>query len=380
MTRVLVVDDSALMRKQLVAMLQGEPGFEIEVARNGREALQQLDRFGPDVITLDINMPEMDGLTALSHIMVQRPTPVVMLSSLTEKGAMATLEAMALGAVDYLPKPDGTISLSIDQVRGELLCKVRAAASARIRTPGSRPAAGSNRPDPLVPRREAPGVAVTRAAASVAARPGMAQRPLAAAAAPSTAKYPFGLVVIGVSTGGPRTLEEILPKLPTYFPWPVLVAQHMPVAFTAPFANRLNTHCAMRVTEVNQPTALEPGNVYIAQGGSDMFVSDRGGRLFAVVKPADQRYAWHPSVEALVESAMRYCPPQKLVSVMLTGMGDDGADAMAEVFRRGGRTIAESERSAVVFGMPGELVKRGGATLTLDSGDIADQLVQWVMH
>jgi two-component system chemotaxis response regulator CheB len=369
MTRVLVVDDSALMRKQLVSMLQTEPGFEVEIARNGREALQQLDRFGPDVITLDINMPEMDGLTALSHIMVQRPTPVVMLSSLTEKGAMATLEAMALGAVDYLPKPDGTISLSIDKVRGELLGKVRAAAGARIRSGSSRVAATPTRTERPVPRRQAGNVEVGRSTANATVRP-----------AASTGKYPFGLVVIGVSTGGPRTLEDILPKLPANFLWPVLVAQHMPAAFTGPFASRLDAHCALRVTEVNQPTALEPGNVYVAQGGSDMFVSDRGGRLFAVVKPADPRYGWHPSVEALVESASRICQPRQLVTVMLTGMGDDGADAMVDVFKQGGRTIAESERSAVVFGMPGELVKRGGATLTLDSGDIADQLVQWVMH
>lgn len=373
MTRVLVVDDSALMRKQLVSMLRGEPDFEVEVARNGREALQQLDRFGPDVITLDINMPEMDGLTALSHIMVQRPTPVVMLSSLTEKGAMATLEAMALGAVDYLPKPDGTISLSIDQVRGELLCKVRAAARARVRS-GLKLAAPAPRPEPLVARRETPGPTPTRAAARTLPRP--ATPPLAAAAD----RYPFGLVVIGVSTGGPRTLEEILPRLPACFPWPVLVAQHMPAAFTAAFANRLNACCSVNVMEVNQPTALQAGMVYIAQGGSDMYVSDRGGRLFAVVKPADRRFVWHPSVEALVESALRICPPQRLVSVMLTGMGDDGANAMVEVFRRGGRTIAESERTAVVFGMPGELVKRGGATLTLECGQIADQLVQWTLH
>ena len=375
MTRVLVVDDSALMRRQLVSMLEDEPGFEIEVARNGREALQQLDRFGPDVITLDINMPEMDGLTALSHIMVQRPTPVVMLSSLTEKGAMATLEAMALGAVDYLPKPDGTISLSIDQVRGELLCKVRAAARARVRA-GARPATSAVRAEPLVPRREAPGVPLNRGAAM----PRPATAPATPVVAPAAGKQSPGLVVIGVSTGGPRTLEDILPKLPAYFPYPVLVAQHMPAAFTGPFAGRLDGHCALKVSEVTQPTPLEPGNVYIAQGGSDMHVSDRGGRLFAVIKPADRRYAWHPSVEALVESSLRYCHPQKLITVMLTGMGDDGADAMVEVYRRGGRTIAESERSAVVFGMPGELIKRGGATLTLDAGQIADQLVQWTLH
>lgn len=374
MTRVLVVDDSALMRRQLVSMLENEPEFEIEIARNGREALQQLDRFGPDVITLDINMPEMDGLTALSHIMVQRPTPVVMLSSLTEKGAIATLEAMALGAVDYLPKPDGTISLSIDQVRGELLCKVRAAARARVRTAStSRAPASATRTEPLTPRREAPGLQPAR-------RITPAARTVAAPVAPATGKHPFGLVVIGVSTGGPRTLEEILPHLPAYFPWPVLVAQHMPVAFTGAFANRLNNQCALNVVEVTQPVALEPGKVYIAQGGSDMYVSDRGGRLFAVMKPADRRYPWHPSVEALVESALRQCPPQKLITVMLTGMGDDGANAMVDVHRRGGRTIAESERSAVVFGMPGELIKRGGATLTLDSGQIADQLIQWAMH
>lgn len=356
MTRVLIVDDSALMRKHLSGILANEAGLEVEVARNGIEALEQLDRFDPDVITLDINMPEMDGLTALSYIMTKRPTPVVMFSSLTEKGALATFEAMALGAIDYIPKPDGTISLSLDAVRTELVSKVRAAAKARLRGgPGSTP-------------KRPPAVATT-------VRPALSSG-VANAAPPRH----FGLIVIGVSTGGPRTLEEILPQLPADFPWPVLVAQHMPQAFTAAFAKRMDGLCALTVAEVAQPTALEVGTIYIAQGGADMLVADRGGRLTAVSRAADPRYSWHPSVEALVGSALAHCQPERLVTVMLTGMGDDGAEAMTEVHRRGGRTIAESERSAVVFGMPCELIKRGGATSTLDAHAIAGQLIQWTMH
>jgi two-component system chemotaxis response regulator CheB len=382
MPRVLIVDDSALMRKQLVSMLADESDFEIETARNGREALEQLERFGPDVITLDINMPEMDGLTALSHIMTRRPTPVIMVSSLTEKGALATLEAMALGAVDYVAKPDGTISLSINQVREDLLTKLRTAAQVRPRTgrperSGSSPVSADGDARTSSPATQSRVRPADRRPASKVPTVTTTQRLVAASAA---ATRSHGLVLVGVSTGGPRTLESILPRLPVYFPWPVVVAQHMPMAFTASFANRLDGQCAMNVREISQPTPLEVGTIYIAQGGADLLISDRGGKLYGIVKPADRRYNWHPSVQAMVESALLYCQPNSLITVMLTGMGDDGADAMVEVHRRGGRTIAESERSSVVFGMPGELIKRGGAGVVLDAEEIAEQLVQWIIH
>jgi two-component system, chemotaxis family, protein-glutamate methylesterase/glutaminase len=348
-TKLLIVDDSALMRRQLSRLFEAEPGFEIRLARNGAEAVRENIEFQPDVITLDINMPEMDGITALSEIMTSRPTAVVMVSSLTEKGALATFEALALGAVDYLAKPDGTISLSIDEIGGELLRKVRGAARARLKK------TSSLRRNALV-NRVAP------------------EKPLRRNARENVGD---GLVLIGVSTGGPRTLEEILPRLPADFPWPVLVAQHMPASFTLPFANRMNDLCALNVTEASRPTSLEAGNVYIGKGGADMVVTSRAGKLGLLARPESSQYLWHPSVELLGQSALEHCPARQIIGVMLTGMGYDGADAFASIKKQGGRTIAESEESSVVFGMPAELINRGGASLVLPAEKIALQLTAW---
>lgn len=357
--KVLVVDDSALMRKHLTSLLASE-GFEIRAARNGREALSELGVFQPDVITLDINMPEMDGLTTLSHIMTERPTPTVMVSSLTKKGALATFEALALGAVDYIAKPGGTISLSIDDIARRLVEKVNIAARARVKG--------------RIERRltDAPATA----------------RPLAAQAAPMRARArayatqpaAFGLVLVGVSTGGPRTLEEILSRLPANLPWPVLIAQHLPAAFTASLANRLNGVCPLNVEEATNMKEILPGNIYIGRGGSDLAVARRGGRLVMLNQPESPDHNWHPSVEILVSTALDNVPPKSLVAVQLTGMGNDGAEAMAELKAAGGRTIAESEETAVVFGMPAELIKRGGASCVLPSGRIADQIRLWLAH
>lgn len=355
--KVLVVDDSALMRKHLTSLLASE-GFEIRIARNGREALSELDVFQPDVITLDINMPEMDGLTTLSHIMTERPTPTVMVSSLTKRGALATFEALALGAVDYITKPGGTISLSIDDIARKLVEKVNIAASARVKG--------------RIERRLADAPAT--------------ERPLAAQAAPMRARAyatrpaAFGLVLVGVSTGGPRTLEEILSRLPATLPWPVLIAQHLPAAFTASLANRLNGVCPLNVEEAINMKEIFPGNVYIGRGGTDLAVARRNGRLVMLNQPESPDHNWHPSVEILVSTALDNVPPKSLIAVQLTGMGNDGAEAMAELKAAGGRTIAESEETAVVFGMPAELIKRGGASCVLPSGRIADQIRLWLTH
>ena len=360
MIKILIVDDSALMRRQLSALFEAEGGFEIRLARNGREAIEENNLFQPDVITLDINMPEMDGLTALSMIMVQRPVPVVMVSSLTEKGALATFEALNLGAVDYLVKPSGTISLSLDLIRESIIAKVRTAAKARLKParPSAAPAAR-----PPVPTR------------TVAAR-----EPVVEVRAPIVRRRAGseGVVVIGVSTGGPRTLELILPRLPADFPWPVLVAQHMPASFTLSFAQRLNDVCPLQVVEANRPMPLEAGTVYIGKGGADMLVVQRNGKPAVIAKPENAEFLWHPSVEVLGRSVLEHYDPANVLAVMLTGMGYDGADAFAEIKKRGGRTIAESEESCVVFGMPAELINRGGASVTLHAEKIALQINAWV--
>ncbi len=353
MIKLLIVDDSALMRRQLATLFEAEGDFLIRQARNGLEAVDENREFQPDVVTLDINMPEMDGITALSLMMAERPVAVVMVSSLTEKGALATFEALNLGAVDYIGKPGGTISLSIGEIKAELVSKVRAAARARIKGKGSSVRGLAQR---LREEREKP------APRPVAVRRGIAGE---------------GLVLIGVSTGGPRTLEDILPQLPADFPWPVLVAQHMPASFTRPFADRLDSICQLSVVEADHPMPIEAGTIYVGKGGADIVLVQRGGKLTVIAKPENRDFLWHPSVELMGRSALEHCDPSRVVGVMLTGMGYDGADAFAEIKKRGGRTIAESQESAVVFGMPAELIERGGASLVLHAEKIAAQINVW---
>ena len=353
MIKLLVVDDSALMRRQLGGLFSAEGDFEIRYARTGLEAVEANREFQPDVVTLDINMPEMDGLTALSLIMAERPVPVVMVSSLTEQGALVTFEALNLGAVDFISKPGGTISLSITEIRKELISKVRAAAQAHLK--GKRLATKG-----LAQRLREDHVR-------------SATRPLAVRR--GTGKN--GLVIVGVSTGGPRTIEDILPQLPVDFPWPILVAQHMPGGFTKSFADRLDQICPLKVQEAGQPMPVEPGNIYIGKGGADMVVSTRAGKLTVLPKPENPLHLWHPSVELLGRTVLDHFDPTLVTAVMLTGMGHDGADAFTEIKKRGGRTIAESERSAVVFGMPAELINRGGASVVLDADKVAAQLNNW---
>lgn len=359
MIKLLIVDDSALMRRQLTQLFSSEAGFELRQARNGSEAVDLNREFKPDVVTLDINMPEMDGLTALSLIMAERPVAVVMVSSLTAQGALATFEALNLGAVDYIAKPGGTISLSIDDIKDDLVSKVRTAARAKIKIKGPPVTALAKRLKNESEKAAAQPVSICR---PVARRRGVAGD---------------GLVIIGVSTGGPSTLEGILPLLPKDFPWPVLVAQHMPAAFTRSFADRLDQACPLRVMEAGHPMPVEPGTIYIGKGGADMMVSTRVGKLIVLPKPENKKYLWHPSVDLLGHSVLEHCDPAKVIAVMLTGMGYDGADAFSEIKKRGGRTIAESEATAVVFGMPAELISRGGATVVLPANKVATQINGW---
>lgn len=359
MIKLLIVDDSALMRRQLTQLFASESDFELRQARNGREAVEMNREFKPDVVTLDINMPEMDGLTALSLIMLERPVAVIMVSSLTAQGALATFEALNLGAVDYVAKPGGTISLSIDEIKDELVGKVRSAARAKLKIKGPSATGLAKR---LRDEREKAAATPVATRRPVAMRRGLDRD---------------GMVIIGVSTGGPSTLEEILPQLPADFPWPVLVAQHMPAAFTRSFAERLDHACALNVVEANHPMPVESGTIYIGKGGADMVVSLRVGKLIVLPKPENPKHLWHPSVDLLGQSVIEHCDTTRVIAVMLTGMGYDGADAFTEIKKQGGRTIAESEATAVVFGMPAELISRGGATVVLPANKVAAQLNGW---
>jgi two-component system chemotaxis response regulator CheB len=350
----LVVDDSALVRKLLGQVFAREADFEVQFARNGVEALEQLASFDPHVVTLDVHMPQMDGLACLDRIMVEGPRPVVMVSSLTAAGAEATLTALRLGAVDFAPKPDGAVSLHMDAWGPELVSKVRAAAGARLK-------ASARLRDRIKHRIGAAG----------ALRPPRAEPKPSRPASPARGD---GLVLVGTSTGGPPALEALLTALPADFPWPILVAQHMPASFTGPLARRLDAICALSVVEVARPTPLQPGNVYIGRGDADVIVARRPAGLVALAAPGLAGYPWRPSADRLVRSALDHLAASQLIGVLMTGMGNDGAEAMALLHAQGGRTIAEAEETAVVWGMPGALVKAGGADWVEHLPRIADRL------
>lgn len=355
MIKLLVVDDSPLMRRLLAEIFEADGGFAVSVARDGVEALEALHREQPDVITLDVQMPRMDGLTCLDRIMVERPTPVVMVSNLTHQGAQQSIQALQLGAVDVIAKPTGAVSLKIGELAATLVETVRGAAGARLsraRRLTERLRAREGRVAPSEPR------------ATKAYR----KRRLEAVQGD-------GLVLVGASTGGPPALDALLRPLPAGFPWPIVIAQHMPATFTAALAQRLNELTALTVQEVTRPTPLTPGTVLVGRGDADVVISRRPEGLVAMASPADPSRRWHPSVDRLVETALDFLAPSQIVGVLMTGMGNDGAGPMTQLRQAGGRTIAEAEETAVVWGMPGELVRRGGAEMVARLEEIAERLM-----
>ncbi len=360
--KVLVVDDSALMRKYLREIIEREEDMTvIGAARDGWEAVELNLELQPDVITMDVNMPHLDGLTALQYIMLQRPCPVLVVSSITQKGALTTFEALELGAFDYVPKPDGTVSLQIKDVAREITEKIRAAHRAG-KAGGKKRSARGNR-----------------------ARPGsdkvvLQERPSEPPPLGSSGRKGGQLVLIGVSTGGPKTLMEILPFLPADFPAPVFVIQHMPESFTSPFAQRLDQNCRLTVVESVEGMALLPGMAVVARGGVHVKLDRRPGEDFLRIRhslrPLEALY--RPSVEVAFRSAMQVVGAENLIAVILTGMGNDGAAALKDIKEAGGVTVAESEETAVVWGMPGEAVRLGAAGTVLPSYKIAEFLVRTV--
>jgi two-component system chemotaxis response regulator CheB len=366
--KLLIADDSALMRKLLEDIFLKEGDFDIRLARNGNEALELVRSFDPQVVTLDVQMPGMDGLTCLGQIMIEAPRPVVMISSLTAEGAEATLEAIEPGAVDFIAKPSGTVSLEIDRLRPMLVEKVRAAANARIRR--------TLRLTERV-RHQIRGAGLTTRARTGGAAVVKPVKAGTGAVKGRNGALP-GLVLIGTSTGGPAALDVVLPQLPPDFPWPVLVAQHLPASFTGAFAKRLDRECHLNVVEVDQPMPLKPGTVYIGKGDADVMVAPRATGLIAMPVPAKAQYLWHPSVERMVASALEHFSAPKMIGVMMTGMGNDGAEAMKRLREGAGRTIAEAESTAIVWGMPGELVKNGGAEMVRPLEDIAATIIDMV--
>jgi len=318
-------------------------------ARDGEDAVAKARELRPDVLTLDINMPRMDGISALQLIRDGDLCPVIMLSSLTQIGAETTFECLELGAFDFVAKPGGTVSSNMGAVVNDLVSKIRAAAAAgtlhRVR-----------RPRPVTVARGATPKLTSKA---------------------NTGSVPSVAVAIGISTGGPATLLEVLPLLPAHLPANIFLVQHMPAAFLSSFARRLDEYCQIRVMEAKAGMRVEPGVCYVAPGGMHLCPHRRSSSEVVLRTPTQPETLFVPSVNVMM-NAVREAYGSSTVGVLMTGIGDDGADAMVAIRRAGGITIAESEETAVVFGMPREAIQRGGAEIVAPHYEIAARIQQAV--
>ena len=361
--RVLVIDDSSLIRKILTQIINATDDLVcIGAAPDPLVAREMIRNLSPDVLTLDIEMPRMDGLAFLEKLMRLRPTPVVMVSSLTEAGADATLRALELGAVDFVPKPKLGIEQGLLEYADALTGKIRAAAMARLGVHRSAAtAAGAS--------AGAPGTATATAAralgaAAAAPRPAVARLPLA-----STEK----LILIGASTGGTEAIREVLTALPPDAPG-ILITQHMPPGFTKSFAERLDKLCRISVKEAEHGERVLPGHAYIAPGGRHLKLVKNGANYQTALSDEPPVNHHRPSVEVLFRSAALVAGPS-ILGIMLTGMGKDGAVAMNEMREAGAYNLAQDEASCVVFGMPREAINAGGVHQVLPLGAIAPHLM-----
>ena len=374
--RVLVVDDSAFFRQRVAAILKADPRVElVGSAENGRVAIEKTLALKPDVITMDYEMPVMNGVAALEEIMRSRPTPVLMFSSLTYEGARITLEALDAGAVDYLPKSYEQMEPGKGKLEQVLIERILTVARTRV---GSLGRFGSPAPSAAPARPAVPAPAPSRPGA--AARPAIAPRPAAAGAGVRTVPPKTGalagskcaLVIIGTSTGGPVAVQKILTQLPANFPKPILIVQHMPKAFTGAFAERLNQQCQLRVREAQDGDRLEPGLALLAPGGQQMLVEGRGGGRVRIVE-GDERLNYKPSVDVTFGSAARELG-DKVLGIVLTGMGADGREGARMLKRAGSQIWAQNEESCVIYGMPQAIVQAELADYVVDLSEVSHSL------
>ncbi|WP_079229111.1 protein-glutamate methylesterase/protein-glutamine glutaminase [Pseudomonas putida] len=370
--KVLVVDDSGFFRRRVSEILSADPTIQVVgTATNGREAIDQALALKPDVITMDYEMPMMDGITAVRHIMQRCPTPVLMFSSLTHEGARVTLDALDAGAVDYLPKNFEDISRNPEKVK-QLLCeKVHTISRSNRRFGGYASHAPATAPAPA--SSHAPASSLTSAAPVRSAAPARAAAPAPAAAhAPAPKRKPYKLVAIGTSTGGPVALQRVLTQLPANFPAPIVLIQHMPAAFTKAFAERLDKLCKISVKEAEDGDMLRPGLALLAPGGKQMMIDGRGA---VKILPGDERLNYKPCVDITFGSAAKSYG-DKVLSVVLTGMGADGREG-ARLLKQGGSTVwAQDEASCVIYGMPMAIVKANLADAVYSLDEIGKHLVE----
>jgi two-component system chemotaxis response regulator CheB len=335
--RVLIVDDSAFMRKVLERILISDPQLQvIGHAKDGREAIALAESLKPDVMTMDINMPHMDGLQATAQIMTTNPRPIVIVSSESKDGAASTLKALELGAIEFIAKPNSAIDLDMQSIREDLLRKVKMAAKVRVVRTASRLAAALQ----STPQNDA--ARISRAA------------PAVSRAASSVADQRFPVVVLAASTGGPATVMRLAPGFTKEFPAAVILVQHMPAAFTTQFAAQLEEFTEIRVKEAESGDTVQPGNLYICPGAQHLRVNPLG-RI--QLDSATGRIAGYlPNIDVTMESVAAYGGALS-IGVVLTGMGNDGAQGAKAIKKAGGHVIAQDEATSVIFGMPAEAIK-----------------------
>lgn len=348
--KVLVVDDSAFMRKVIADMISSDDDVEVVgVARNGEEALEMIVSRKPDVVTMDVEMPKMDGLTALKQIMEISPMPVIMLSSLTTNGAVETLKALDYGAFDFITKPTSLIKVSTPEVREELLSKIKIASRTKVYKPN------------VAIRQPRPIQTATKESYKTSASQGRT-------------KFKK-LIAIGTSTGGPRALQEVIPFIPRDIDASILIVQHMPPGFTKSLADRLDSMSQIHVKEAEDGDVMQAGVAYLAPGDSHIKVSKQAGQ-FVIKLDNGERVSGHkPSVDAMMYS-IASLNDKNVIGVIMTGMGGDGADGMSKIKANRGFIIAQDEESCVVFGMPKSTIKLGVVDKVVSLTNIANEIVK----
>jgi len=377
---VLVVDDSGFFRKRLSEILNSSDAIKVVgLATNGREAVEMVEKLKPDVVTMDYEMPVMDGISAVREIMATRPTPVLMFSSLTYDGARVTLDALEAGAVDFLPKNFEEIARTKSKLQEVLRQRILEVAGSSVRAAGNRPAPrpapAAETPAPAPRRTERPG------RPSVPAQP---VRPAGRTEAPqrrrsSRAMQPrhYDVVAIGTSTGGPIALQKVLGGLPATFPAPIVLIQHMPASFTPAFADRLNRLCKIEVRQAEDGDVLKPGVALLAPGGKQMMIEKRGGTGRVRILPDDGRLNYRPCVDVTFGSLAKHYPG-KTLGVILTGMGADGREG-ARLMKASGSVIwAQDEKTSVIYGMPMAVAKEGLTDEIFALEEFTDRLVEGV--
>ncbi len=391
MIRVLIADDSAFMRKVLSDLFRKQPDFEVVgTATDGKDTVEKTKSLKPDLVTLDVNMPVMDGIAALAVIMRECPTPVVMISSMTQKGTEATVKALSLGAIDFISKIGGSIS-KIDAIEGDILEKCRTAAGAKIsRMDAPIQPDGKQKQGPPVMRRielprsgmkESPPQPESSISFAKRQNPLLQRRAKNAETVSSKPAFTGGggsrkLVVIGTSTGGPQALQQVITKLPGNLPCGVVIVQHMPPGFTKSLADRLNTISDISVKEAENDDVIQPGRVYIAPGNYHLKVAANGATRKILLSQEPPVGNHRPAVDVMYDSVASF--GRDIIAVIMTGMGCDGCEGMKKIKAQGGYSIAQNEETSVVYGMPKAVVEAGLADEVRPLGDIARAIVEAV--